>query len=134
MADLSPDVRELLLERVESYEQLEVLLLLCRDRAQSWSADRVGEKLRLSTLVTTKVLDELTRGGFLHETRAGNAATFIFQPGSERTTQLIEELLRSYDDNCLDVIQVMNSRAMDRARSVAREFADAFIIGRRKDK
>ncbi len=132
MAQLSPDVTQLLLDRVESYEQLEVLLLLCRDRSRPWTAEAAGEKLRLSTLATTMALDELARGGLLAVMRDEKPSTFTFRPDSARTATLIEDLLASYDDNCLDVIQVMNGRAMDRARSQARAFADAFIIGRRK--
>jgi len=134
MADLSPEVHQLLLESLESYEQLEVLLLLCRDRSEPWTADRVGERLRLSTLFTTKVMDELARGGLLHQERIEKSLLFTFRPESAPMVAIIEELLRVYDDNCLDVIQVMNSRAMGRARSAARRFADAFLIGRRKEK
>jgi hypothetical protein len=127
--DIPADVREFLQRHVETYEQLEVLLLLCRERQRPWTAEAVGAKLRLSTLMVVKSLDDLTRARLVDHLRVGNQSTFTFRPGSSRTATTVEELLRIYDDSPLKVIHLMNSSALDRVRSAAaRTFADAFVI------
>jgi len=118
---------------VEGYEQLEVVLLLCRQREQSWTAAAVGEKLRMSTLIAAKALDDLARAKLLDELRLDRQTAYAFRPASTRMVAIVEELLREYDGNPLNVIHLMNHNAIDRVRSAAaRTFADAFVIDTKK--
>lgn len=127
--EVSADVRDFLDHTVESYEQLEVLLLLCRERGQSWSAEAVGGKLRISTLVAAKALDDLMRARLVDHLSVGKQSNFAFRPASTRMARTVEELLHVYDENPLTVIHLMNNRAINRVRSAAaKAFADAFVI------
>jgi hypothetical protein len=126
---VDPDVREFLLRNIESYEQLEVLLLLCRERAPAWTPEAVGEKVRLSTLVAMKALDDLTRLKLIDRLEVGRVTSYRFRPASSRTGATVEALLAAYDQTPLAIIHLMNTNALDRVRSAAaRSFADAFII------
>ncbi len=128
-AELTAEVRDFVLQHVENYEQLEVLLLLCRKRDAGWTPQTVGESLRISTLVAAKALDDLCRGRLVDRLDVGRGSSYIFRPASTRMASAVELLLRSYDDNPLDIIHLMNSNALGRVRSAAaRTFADAFII------
>jgi len=133
MAAIDPEIREFLLHHVETYEQLEVLLLLCRQRDRSWSPEAVGERLRISTLVAAKALDDLYRARLVDHLEAGREAAYTFRPASTRLASTVEALVREYDDSPLNVIHLMNANALDRVRSAAaRTFADAFVIDPKK--
>jgi predicted ArsR family transcriptional regulator len=134
-ADPNTDVRDFVQQHVESYEQLEVLLLLCRKRDVSWTAATVGEALRISTLMAAKALDDLCREKLVDHLQVGRQTSYTFRPASSRLASTIELLLKQYDDNPLDVIHLMNEKAMDRVRSAAaRTFADAFVLEPKKGK
>jgi hypothetical protein len=133
LGEVDPQVRDFLLERVETYEQLEVLLLLCRQRDRSWTPEAVGERLRLSTLVATKALDDLCRGRLVDHLRVGPQVSYTFRPASTKLASIVEGLVREYDESPLNIIQLMNTNALDRVRSAAaRTFADAFVLDPKK--
>jgi hypothetical protein len=133
LAETDPQVRDFLLEHVETYEQLEVLLLLCRQRDRSWTPESVGERLRLSTLVAAKALDDLTRGRLVDHLRVGRQSSYTFRPASTKLASTVEALVREYDESPLNIIHLMNTNALDRVRSAAaRTFADAFVIDPKK--
>lgn len=133
MAEVDPQIRDFLLQYVETYEQLEVLLLLCRQRDRSWTPEAVGERLRISTLVAAKALDDLCRSRLLDQLKVGRQTTYTFRPASTRLGATVEALVREYDDSPLNIIHLMNSNALDRVRSAAaRTFADAFVIDPKK--
>lgn len=133
MADIDPQIRDFLLQYVETYEQLEVLLLLCRQRDRSWTPEAVGERLRISTLVAAKALDDLCRSRLVDQLKVGRQTTYTFRPASTKLAATVEALVREYDDSPLNIIHFMNANALDRVRSAAaRTFADAFVIDPKK--
>lgn len=133
MAAVDPEVRQFLLQHVETYEQLEVLLLLCRQRDRSWSPEAVGERLRISTLVAAKALDDLCRARLVDQLKVGRENAYTFRPASTKLGSTVEALVRVYDDSPLNIIHLMNANALDRVRSAAaRTFADAFVFDPKK--
>jgi hypothetical protein len=126
-------VRDFVEKYVQSYEQLEVLLLLCRRRDVSWTPTTVGEAVRISTLLAAKALDDLCRDRLVDQLQMGRQSSYTFRPASSRLAATIEALLKEYDDNPLNVIHLMNEKALDRVRSAAaRTFADAFVLDPKK--
>jgi hypothetical protein len=130
---VAPEVRQFLAEHVETYEELEVLLLLARKRDRAWNPESVGVELRISTLVAVKTLDDLCRGGLADALKAPKGLSYTYRPRSSRLDQLVAGLVQAYERNPIDVIRVMNESALGRVRAAAaRTFADAFVIPGKK--
>jgi hypothetical protein len=131
---LSTIVLALLRERVESFEQLEVLLLVRRRRDTSWTADGVATQLRIDPRVAEESLDQLCRSNLVDVTVGGQALHFRYDPGNAELEAAVDDLARAYADDTLAVMKTMNANAVERVRTSAmRTFANAFVLGE-KDK
>jgi DNA-binding IclR family transcriptional regulator len=121
-------------DRVASLEQLETLLLLRRTRDRVWGLTDVAQRLSMPESSIEPVLVELTRHGMLASHGTGIAKTWQYSPASPELAALIERLAVVYDDRRLEIMRMLSAQAMERIRdSAAKAFADAFVIGRKKD-
>jgi hypothetical protein len=121
-----PEVRALLRERIDSYEQIEALLLLAADGSRSFTADEIADRLAVSIDVAREALDALRARALV------DAATYRYAPGDAATDAAVRLLAHDYRERRSDVAKLMNQNAFDRIRnSASRAFADAFLFGRR---
>lgn len=119
-------LRRFMTEFVHSYEQLEVLLLLYRQSAESWSAEDVAKQLKIAPESAAGTLDTLQARGLL-VARAGTVSTFRYGPESQALAASVAEFARAYADGPIVVIEFMSANAIDRVRSSAlKTFAEAF--------
>lgn len=124
----------LLREHVETYEQLEALLLLQRDPKRTWSADAAGAALKISPEAAADALDHLSGRGLLAIAPSGSGRLFRYAPTRAHTDEAVERLAREYDQNRLEIIKLMSAYAIERLRTAAiRAFAGAFVLGRKED-
>jgi hypothetical protein len=132
-SDLPDDVRALLQEHIESYEQLETLLLLRRERYEEWTADRLAARLRVRAELVEPALAGLAASGLVDA--AGLAPTrFAYRPASSGLDAAVGRLEREYTERPILIIQLMSANAIDRVRTAAlHTFADAFVLSK-KDK
>ncbi|MDX2091540.1 MAG: hypothetical protein SFX73_27015 [Kofleriaceae bacterium] len=118
---MSPAVRRLLEGPIDSFEKLELLVMLERAPATSQAPGRLAAQLRLDVPVLEQILLGLERDGFVDR-----------QPdGSVRLASLdrVAPLLRAYDDDNLSVLIQISTIAIGRIRGLAaRTFADAFVL------
>lgn len=132
---LPDDVCRLLLEEIEGYEQLEILLLLRERALEDWSRERIGERLGIDAASVAGALAHLVARRLL-EARPGPA--FRYGPRTPALSDAVGKLAEAYaDERRLQVMRVMNASAMQRLRhGAARVFADAFVLGKEggKDK
>jgi len=135
MTDPIPEeLVQLLRQRVASLEQLETLLLLRRTRDRVWGLPDVAQRLSMPESSIEPCLVELTRHGMLASQGTGIATTWQYNPASPELAALIERLAVVYDDRRLEIMRMLSAQAMERIRdSAAKAFADAFVIGRKKD-
>ncbi|ABS24303.1 MarR family transcriptional regulator [Anaeromyxobacter sp. Fw109-5] len=128
--EIAHDIRAFLLAYVESYEQLEILLLLHREAA-AWQPPGVADALKIPLSSAAASLDELAARGLLRRERGG----YRFDPGDPSVACLVAGLARAYEERRVAVIDLMSANAMDRIRrSALRTFAEAFRLrGTKKD-
>jgi len=130
--DLPEDVRALLKEHIESYEQLEMLLLLRRERYEVWTAEGLAARLRVGAELIEPALAALKLSGLVEIT--GTAPSrFAYRPASPGLDAATGRLEREYAERPILIIQLMSANAIERLRTAAlHTFADAFVL--KKDK
>jgi hypothetical protein len=130
--EIAHDIRAFMLAYVESYEQLEVLLLLHRE-ATEWQPAGVADALKIPLPSATASLDELAGRGLLRRERGG--AGYRLDPADPSVASLVARLARAYEERRVAVIDLMSANALDRIRrSALRTFAEAFRLrGTKKD-
>jgi hypothetical protein len=130
--DLPEDVRALLHEHIESYEQLEVLLLLRRERYEEWTSEGLGARLHVRAELIETALAGLKNGGLVEATSAA-PTRFAYRPASSGLDAAVGRLEREYAERPILIIQLMSANAIERLRTAAlHTFADAFVL--KKDK
>jgi predicted transcriptional regulator len=131
--DPPEDVQKLLRDHIESYEQLEVLLLLRAERDRPWTIDSLSERFRLAASLVLPALNGLQRAGFV-EARIPHAETqYAYVPQRSDVEASLDGLVQAYREHPISIIKQMSANAIERVRTAAlRTFADAFLL--RKDK
>jgi hypothetical protein len=131
-SDLPEDVRALLKAHIESYEQLETLLLLRRERYEQWTAEGLAARLRVGAQLIEPALAGLKASGLVELTGAA-PARFAYRPASPELDAATGRLEREYAERPILIIQLMSANAIERLRTAAlHTFADAFVL--KKDK
>jgi hypothetical protein len=131
--DLPEDVCALLHEHIESYEQLEVLLLLRRERHEEWTVAGLTARLRIRAELIGSALEGLKTGGLVAATGAASEPRFSYRPASSGIDAAAGRLEREYAERPIRIIQLMSANAIDRVRTAAlHTFADAFVL-KKKD-
>ena len=132
--DLPEDVRALLHEHIETYEQLEVLLLLRRERYEEWTIAALAARLRVRDELIGSAVDRLKSGGLVAAVSGAGAVRFAYRPGSSGLDAAAGHLDREYAQRPLRIIQLMSANAIERVRTAAlHTFADAFVLKKKDD-
>jgi hypothetical protein len=132
--DLPDDVRSLLHEHIESYEQLEVLLLLLRERYEEWTIAGLAARLHVREELIGAALEGLRAGGLAAVSAATPAPRFAYRPTSSGMDAAAGRLAQEYLERPIRIIQLMSANAIERLRTAAlHTFADAFVLNKKKD-
>jgi hypothetical protein len=132
-SELSPDVRRLLRDHIESYEQLELLLRMRADQEASWTQETLSTQLRLPASLVAAALDGLEAAKFVAARVSGSEKRYAYQRQVDHVEATLGLLAAAYREYPIPIIKQMSANAIERLRSAAlRTFADAFIL--RKDK
>jgi len=126
---VSEKAKALLRDYIESFEQLEILLLLHRRRGDTLGADSVVTELKLGLDSVDDALAHLARAHLI-AVRAESPRLFQYGPANSVMDAAVGDLAGAYDDNRLEVINLMNTNAIERVRTSAmRAFANSFLLG-----
>jgi hypothetical protein len=129
-SDLPEDVRALLHEHIESYEQLEVLLLLRRERYEEWTVARLAARLHVREELIETALEGLKRSGLVEASGAA-PARFAYRTAGSGLDAATSRLEREYAERPILIIQLMSANAIERVRTAAlHTFADAFVLNK----
>jgi hypothetical protein len=121
--DVPADVRRFLAERIDSAEQLEILLLLQREPQREWTALDVSQAIYTVPASATMRLESLVASGFASST--GDAdPRYQYAPASDEIRRQIEALATAYRADRVGVIKLIFSKPPDPVQS----FADAFRL------
>ncbi|MBW4050678.1 MAG: hypothetical protein HIU85_04325 [Proteobacteria bacterium] len=131
--DLPADVCALLHEHIESYEQLETLLLLRRERYEEWTGQGLADRLRVQADLIGTALAGLEASGLV-QVLATAPARYAYRPASAGLDAAVSRLEREYAERSILIIQLMSANAIERLRTAAlHTFADAFVLNRKGD-
>jgi hypothetical protein len=129
---LSDAVQTLLRERVMTFEQLEILLLMHAHPHDDWTAAAASEHTRIPEDLVDRALADFSGCGLIEQVRESPAA-YCFAPRTLRLRQAVADLAIAYRDQRALVMSTMSVNAIERIRSgTLRAFSDAFLL-RRKD-
>ena len=133
--EASAELKAFLRDKIFSYEQLQTLLLLRSRPDQTFSPGSVAEVLHVPEDAAAEALDHLCSQNLLEVQFGTETVLFSYRPGNAALVGVVDELAESYDLNRLTIINLMNANAFERVRTQAlNTFANAFILGRKKDK
>jgi hypothetical protein len=118
---LSENLIRFIRERLPSAEQIEIVLLMRRDAARTWSAPEVSESLGTPPESTAMRLFLLTSNGIL----AFEGARYRYAADAE-TEAMVRELSDTYNADRDGLYAIVGGPARDPLRS----FADAFKLKR----
>jgi hypothetical protein len=120
------DVRQFILESIDSIAQLEALLLLRGSPNEEWGAQKVAKRLYISEQEATSLLARLSAEGL---TAFSNDKQPLcrYQPNSDDLALIVDRLAETYSKHLVPVTNLVHSKPRTRVR----EFADAFNL--RKD-
>jgi hypothetical protein len=125
---IPPTVKQFLERRIESVEQLEVLLLLQQYADRSWNAAAVGDALRLTVGAAARSLEALGRRDLL-DVRIGDDVWFRFSPATPDLAATVRQLADTYREARTPIITFVANRR----RRALRDFSDAFRIREDED-
>jgi hypothetical protein len=130
--DLPAEVQALLLDHIESYEQLEILLLLRLEAAESWSEERISSRLNISPTLTTAALSALRLSGVVK--LRGEWPRYEYAADTPAIDDAVNMLVAIHSTHRFEIIKLMSANAIRRMRTGAlRAFADAFVLRKDKD-
>src|SRR5262249_28741658 len=130
---LSDTVQVLLRDRVTTFEQLEILLLLQAHPHDHWTAAAAAERRRIPEDLVGRALADFSGSGLVEQVRE-NPAGYCFAPRTTRLRQAVADLAVAYRDQRALVMSTMSVNAIERIRSgTLRAFSDAFLLRRKDD-
>lgn len=130
--DLPTNVQALLYEHIESYEQLEVLLLLRLEAVETWSEERISSRLKIPSAMAAEALGALIKSGLV-KLRA-DWPRYEYAAETRALDDAVGTLARLYTTHRFEIVKLMSANAIKRMRTGAlRAFADAFVLHKDKD-
>ena len=130
--DIPDDVRELLRKHIETYEQLEVLLLLRREGGGAWTPINIATRLNMPAALVDGALVSLQASGLVERRSAQPEHQFACSM-DQAINETLDRLEHCYLDRPTKIIELMSTNAIERVRTSAlRTFTEAFVL--RKDK
>ena len=114
------------MDRVDSVPHLEALLLLWRERPQSWSAESLAKRLWVKPDVARDILQDLVRERLI--VVISGSDEFSYQPDPGRD-QLLGSLNAIYRKEMIRISTMIHSKPS----SAVREFARAFRLKKEQE-
>ncbi len=123
---IPPRVRELLVEKVRSIEELEILLWF-RSNPAPCSAAQLASELKLQATTTADALLRLL-GNQMVDAQAAPDGTGLFIP-AEEAAPVVDELARTYESFRVEMLVLISGNAIRRVRHGAlKTFSEAFRL------
>jgi len=126
---IADSVRKLITQRIDSIEQLEVLLLMREHRERGWTVEAISDHLRSSVMSVGGRLKLLVQHGLIDHSNG----SYRYAAAGE-IDDTVGQLAQAYVEHRFSVIELIFDKPSDKLRV----FADAFRVGsnrsRRKGK
>jgi hypothetical protein len=126
----SEALREFLKSTVPSYEELDILLLLRRESARTWSSAEAGAMLALSPDAALVALQKLREKGVLTSRARRGVQRFRFAPKTDALRHHVSRLAHLYVVDRAFVAEIMSLNSLERVRAAAAQtFANVLAAG-----
>ena len=124
-------VRAFLRDYIDSFESLEMLLLLRRERT-ACTAEELCRRLKTRAPLIDDALASLVRGRLVN-TDQNPLTLYTYADEDPARDAIVGSLERLYRDEPIQIMQLMSTNAIERLRtSTIRAFADAFVVRKGK--
>ena len=125
----SPELRRLLETKLDTYEKLELVVVLSKHADKEALAADLARDLQVGDDVLMRFAGEVARSGLVEIT--GERIRLVAQPHELAT---IAEGATLFESDPRRVMSLLSAIALDRIRGMAaRSFADAFTLRKKKD-
>jgi hypothetical protein len=129
-AELSPEVRELVRERITSIEALEVLVALREAGSRAITLTELGVNARLSPAAVKTAVDELEKAELIVLL---DGPCVRYQAATLELDRAVTALLDAYSASRVEILVLISQNAIGRVRTSALStFAEAFKLQGRK--
>jgi hypothetical protein len=129
MSDALPNhIHQFLKANIQSIAQLELLLLLYRDRHNAWTVADAAKNQYTAVNMTQAALESLRASGLVAVVE-GEVPRYQYAPASANLDQLVGELGQFYIDRRVSIVNAIYCRPLDTLQS----FADAFRIRKKEN-
>jgi hypothetical protein len=128
------EVRALLRARIESFEQLEILLSL-REGRGAGTVEEMSARFGIDHTLAASALAHLQAYELARSHGRGAELRYVYAPASPALDAAIGGLARLYAAQPVAILKILSANAIHRVRTGAlRAFADAFILRKDKDR
>jgi hypothetical protein len=117
--DLPEDVRRFITQRIDSIEQLEILLLLRAKPDRSWSAREVSDELRTDMTSAAARLSAMAGEGLVKQTGDSEPRYTV---ALTQEASVLKQVAEVYATRRYSVIDLIFSKPSDKIRVFARAF------------
>jgi DNA-binding IclR family transcriptional regulator len=127
-ADIAPEIRNLLRGCVDTYEKLDVLLLLWRKQV-ALELSEIADALALGARATQEAVAHLQAAGLVFEEQRDR---FRYRPRLGAQRSAVDGLAHLFESDPVRIVQWMSRNAFDRLHSsAASAFAEAVLSGKK---
>lgn len=121
---ISDDLRSFILDCIESASQIEILVLISKDKDKKWTSQEIREQLRSSDKSVENNLKRLHLNGIL----SIEENLYYYSPTNPKLENVSSELIDAFNKYPLRILEIVYNKQSE----VLREFSEAFRL--RKDK
>lgn len=115
------EVRQFLLDQIDSVPHLEALLLLWNSRPKLWQADEMAGRLYVDREVALRLLQDLARQQLI-DSDAGSPERYCYRDDPADRSRLIRMVDETYRREVVRVSTLIHSRPSSPVRDFARAF------------
>jgi hypothetical protein len=132
LSELTAEIEAFLREHIESFEELEVLLLVHERSEVAWTNQEVAAELRIGAEATQRALRRLLEIELVEQ--VSPEPRYRYNPSAPQAWRA-DETAKAYQADRLAILNALSKQAIERIRmSAARTFADAFRLGGKRRK
>jgi hypothetical protein len=119
------DIKQFILQNIDSIAQLEGLLLMRANAHVSWSPETIALKLYIYEMESAQLLAQMLTQDFL----TASGGLYQYKPRSPEMEQMIGRVAELYKHCLVPITHLIHSKP----RTKVQKFADAFRIRKEKD-
>ena len=118
--NIPADVRQFIVDKIDSVPQLEALLLTWERPAESWTEETLSRSLYVEPLLAKRIVADLIRHGLVKKLEPSGA--LAFDSAWDPDGAFIKRLAQTYRTHLVRVATLIHSNASAAVRDFARAF------------